>query len=128
MDVDVREGLLYTDDHEWLRVEGDTGVVGITAYAAEQLGDVVFVELPQVGRTLERAEAFGVVESVKAVSDLFAPVPGQVLEVNGELNAHPELIDSDPYGQGWIMRIRIADEGATTELKDAAAYRALIGA
>ncbi len=126
--MDVREGLLYTDDHEWLRVEGDTGVVGITAYAAEQLGDVVFVELPQVGRTLERAEAFGVVESVKAVSDLFAPVPGQVLEVNGELNAHPELIDSDPYGQGWIMRIRIADEGATTELKDAAAYRALIGA
>ncbi len=126
--MDVREGLLYTDDHEWLRVEGETGVVGITAFAAEQLGDVVFVELPQTGRTLERAEAFGVVESVKAVSDLFSPVPGQVLEVNGELNAHPELIDSDPYGQGWIMRIRIADEGATTELKDAAAYRALIGA
>ena len=126
--MDVREGLLYTDDHEWLRVEGETGGVGITAFAAEQLGDVVFVELPQTGRTLERAEAFGVVESVKAVSDLFSPVPGQVLEVNGELNAHPELIDSDPYGQGWIMRIRIADEGATTELKDAAAYRALIGA
>ncbi len=126
--MDVREGLLYTDEHEWLRVEGETGVVGITAYAADQLGDVVFVELPQVGRTLERAEAFGVVESVKAVSDLFAPVGGQVLEVNEALAAHPELLNSDPYGAGWIIRLRIADEGATTELKDAAAYRALIGA
>ena len=128
MNVDVREDLLYTDEHEWLRVEGDTGVVGITAFAAEQLGDVVFVELPQVGRTLDRAEAFGVVESVKAVSDLFAPVAGQVLEVNAELATRPELLDSDPYGAGWIVRLRIADEGATTELKDAAAYRALIGA
>ncbi len=126
--MDVREGLLYTDEHEWLRVEGETGVVGITAYAADQLGDVVFVELPQVGRTLERAEAFGVVESVKAVSDLFSPVAGQVLEVNEALAAHPELLNSDPYGEGWIIRLRIADEGATTELKDAAAYRALIGA
>ncbi len=128
MNVDVREDLLYTDEHEWLRVEGETGVVGITAFAAEQLGDVVFVELPQVGRTLERAETFGVVESVKAVSDLFSPVAGQVLEVNSELVARPELLDSDPYGAGWIVRLRIADEGATTELKDAAAYRALIGA
>ncbi len=128
MNVDVREDLLYTDEHEWLRVEGETGVVGITAFAAEQLGDVVFVELPQVGRTLERAETFGVVESVKAVSDLFSPVAGQVLEVNTELVSRPELLDSDPYGAGWIVRLRIADEGATTELKDAAAYRALIGA
>jgi glycine cleavage system H protein len=128
MNVDVREDLLYTDEHEWLRVEGETGVVGITAFAAEQLGDVVFVELPQVGRTLERAETFGVVESVKAVSDLFSPVAGQVLEVNTELTTRPELLDSDPYGAGWIVRLRIADEGATTELKDAAAYRALIGA
>ena len=128
MNVDVREDLLYTDEHEWLRVEGETGVVGITAFAAEQLGDVVFVELPQVGRTLERAETFGVVESVKAVSDLFSPVAGQVLEVNTELVTRPELLDSDPYGAGWIVRLRIADEGATTELKDAAAYRALIGA
>ena len=128
MNVDVREDLLYTDEHEWLRVEGETGVVGITAFAAEQLGDVVFVELPQVGRTLERAETFGVVESVKAVSDLFSPVAGQVLEVNSELVTRPELLDSDPYGAGWIVRVRIADEGATTELKDAAAYRALIGA
>ncbi len=126
--MDVRDGLLYTDEHEWLRVEGDSGVVGITAFAAEQLGDIVFVELPQVGRTLERAEAFGVVESVKAVSDLFAPVPGEVIEVNEALAAKPELLNSDPYGEGWITRVRIADEGATTDLKDAAAYRALIGA
>jgi glycine cleavage system H protein len=128
MDVDVRDGLLYTDEHEWLRVEGDSGVVGITAFAAEQLGDIVFVELPQVGRTLERAEAFGVVESVKAVSDLYAPIPGEVIEVNEALVGRPELLNSDPYGEGWIARVRIADEGATTDLKDAAAYRALIGA
>ncbi len=128
MDVDVRDGLLYTDEHEWLRVEGETGVVGITAYAAEQLGDIVFVELPQVGRTLERAEPFGVVESVKAVSDMFAPLAGEVVEVNGELTSRPELLNSDPYGEGWVARVRIADEAATLDLKDAAAYRALIGA
>ena len=127
MDVDVRDGLLYTDEHEWLRVEGEIGVVGITAYAAEQLGDIVFVELPQVGRTLERAEAFGVVESVKAVSDLFAPLAGEVIEVNGELTSRPELLNSDPYGEGWVARVRMADEAATLDLKDAAAYRALIG-
>jgi len=128
MDVDVRDGLLYTDEHEWLRVEGETGVVGITAYAAEQLGDIVFVELPQVGRTLERAEPFGVVESVKAVSDMFAPLAGEVIEVNGELTSRPELLNSDPYGEGWVARMRMADEAATLDLKDAAAYRALIGA
>jgi glycine cleavage system H protein len=128
MDVDVRDGLLYTDEHEWLRVEGEIGVVGITAYAAEQLGDIVFVELPQVGRTLERAEAFGVVESVKAVSDLFAPLAGEVIEVNGKLTSRPELLNSDPYGEGWVARVRMADEAATLDLKDAAAYRALIGA
>ncbi|HXQ95800.1 MAG TPA: glycine cleavage system protein GcvH [Candidatus Acidoferrales bacterium] len=128
MDVDVRDGLLYTDEHEWLRVEGETGVVGITAYAAEQLGDIVFVELPQVGRTLERAEPFGVVESVKAVSDMFAPLAGEVVEVNSELTSRPELLNSDPYGEGWVVRVRIADEAAALDLKDAAAYRALIGA
>jgi glycine cleavage system H protein len=128
MDVDVRDGLLYTDEHEWLRVEGDGGVIGITAYAVEQLGDIVFVELPAVGRTLERAEAFGVVESVKAVSDLFAPVAGEVTEINDLLASKPELLNSDPYGEGWIARVRIADAGATAGLKDAAAYRALIGA
>lgn len=126
--MDVRDGLLYTDEHEWLRVDGDTATVGITAYAAEQLGDIVFVETPAVGRKLERAQAFGVVESVKAVSDLFAPAGGEVLEVNGELASRPELLNSDPYGEGWIVRVRLADQSETQGLKDADAYRALIGA
>jgi glycine cleavage system H protein len=127
MDVDVREGLLYTDEHEWLRVEGDTGTVGITAYAAEQLGDIVFVEVPEPGRRIDRAQAFGVVESVKAVSDLFAPVGGEIVETNPALAARPELLNSDPYGEGWIARVRIADTSETALLKDAGAYRALIG-
>ena len=126
--TDVRDGLLYTDEHEWLRVEGDIGVVGITAYATQQLGDIVFVELPQVGRSLERAEAFGVVESVKAVSDLFAPLACEVIEVNSELRSRPELLNSDPYGEAWIALVRIADVVAAWDLKDAAAYRTLIGA
>lgn len=129
MHVDVRDDLLYTDEHEWLKVEGETGTVGITAFAADQLGDVVFVELPAVGRSLQRAEAFGVVESVKAVSDLFAPVGGEVVEVNQALVGKPELLNSDPYGEGWIARIRLADPAAAAEgLKDPAAYRRMIGA
>ncbi|MDA8203133.1 MAG: glycine cleavage system protein GcvH [Chloroflexi bacterium] len=129
MHVDVRDGLLYTDEHEWLRVEGDTATVGITAYAADQLGDVVFVELPALGRSLQRAEAFGVVESVKAVSDLFAPVDGEVVEVNQALVGKPELLNSDPYGEGWIARVRLAEPASAGEgLKDADAYRRMIGA
>ncbi len=127
--MDVRDGLLYTDEHEWLRVEGDTATVGITAYAADQLGDVVFVELPALGRSLQRAEAFGVVESVKAVSDLFAPVDGEVVEVNQALVGKPELLNSDPYGEGWIARVRLAEPASAGEgLKDADAYRRMIGA
>ncbi len=126
--MDVRDGLLYTDEHEWLKVDGDTATVGITAYAADQLGDIVFVEVPETGRRLERAQPFGVVESVKAVSDIFAPVGGEVLEVNGALASRPELLNSDPYGEGWIVRVRIGDPSETGQLKDAAAYRALIGA
>ncbi len=127
--MDVRDGLLYTDEHEWLRVEGDTGTMGITAYAADELGDVVFVELPAIGRALQRAETLGVVESVKAVSDLFAPADGEVIEVNEALVGKPELLNSDPYGEGWIARVRLANPAAAAEgLKDAAAYRALIGA
>ena len=127
--MDVRDGLLYTDEHEWLRVEGDTGTMGITAYAADELGDVVFVELPAIGRARQRAETLGVVESVKAVSDLFAPADGEVIEVNEALVGKPELLNSDPYGEGWIARVRLANPAAAAEgLKDAAAYRALIGA
>ena len=121
--------LRYTEDHEWLRSEGKSGRVGITDFAQDQLGDVVFVELPALGRSLQRAEAFGVVESVKAVSDLFAPVDGEVVEVNQALVGKPELLNSDPYGEGWIARVRLAEPASDGEgLKDADAYRRMIGA
>ena len=118
--------LRYTKEHEWLRVEGDQATVGITGYAADQLGDIVFVELPAVGRSVERHAAFGVVESVKAVSDLFAPVSGEVIEVNGALGDRPELVNSDPYGEGWMVRIRLADASQADALLDAAAYDGLV--
>jgi len=121
--VDVPDGLRYTDDHEWLRLEGDAGVVGITGYAADQLGDVVFVELPAVGARFERGRTFGVVESVKAVSDLFAPVAGEVVAVNPALADQPELVNSEPYGAGWLVRLRLSDPAQADALKDAAAYR-----
>jgi glycine cleavage system H protein len=118
----------YTQDHEWVRLDGDEAVVGITAYAAEQLGDIVFVELPVVGRSLEAAGTFGVVESVKAVSDLFAPVGGEVTAINDALGGTPELVNSDPYDGGWMIRVKVADAGALDDLLDAAAYDALIAA
>jgi glycine cleavage system H protein len=124
--VDVRDGLFYTDDHEWLRVEGDTGVVGITAYATEHLGDIVFVEAPAVGATVSAGQACGVIESVKAVSDLFSPVSGEVVAVNESLAKSPETVNADPYGEGWIARVRLSDPAETAKLKDAAAYRAFI--
>ncbi len=120
--------LRYTKDHEWVRVDGDTATVGITAYAADQLGDIVFVELPDVGRTLEQFATFGVVESVKAVSDLFAPVAGEVVETNAALGSEPEKVNGDPYGEGWMLRVAVADADQVGELLDAAAYDALIAA
>jgi glycine cleavage system H protein len=126
--VDVPEKLRYTDDHEWVRVEGDTGVVGITAYAAEQLGDIVFVELPAVGTKLTARQSFGVVESVKAVSDLYTPLAGEVAEANEALAAQPELVNSDPYGQGWMLRVRLDSASDADALRDATAYRDLIKA
>jgi glycine cleavage system H protein len=126
--VDVPAGLRYSDDHEWLRADGSDGTVGITRYAADELGDVVFVELPPVGRTLTRGETFGVIESVKTASDLYAPVAGEVVAVNGALAGAPELINSDPYTDGWIIRLRLSDPSEAELLKDADAYRALIGA
>jgi glycine cleavage system H protein len=124
--LDVPEDLRYTQDHEWLRQDGVEGVVGITAYAADELGDVVYVELPPVGRRLAQREVFGVIESVKTASDLYAPAPGEVVAVNGALTASPELVNQDPYGEGWMLRIRIDETDPPSELLDAAAYRELI--
>jgi glycine cleavage system H protein len=122
----VPTDLHYTKDHEWVRVEGEEATIGITAYAADQLGDIVFVELPDAGRALEQFAAFGVVESVKAVSDLFAPVSGEVTQANAELGRNPELVNNDPYGAGWMLRVRLGDTTQVTDLLDAEAYDALI--
>jgi glycine cleavage system H protein len=118
--------LRYTKEHEWVRLEGDVATVGITAHAADQLGDIVFVELPAVGTTLAQLATFGVVESVKAVSDLFAPVGGEVVEVNEALAGGPEVVNSDPYGAGWMLKVRVADPAEADALLDPAAYEALV--
>lgn len=115
----------YTKDHEWIKVTGATGQVGITDYAAKQLGDVVFLELPQAGRTLKVGETFGTVESVKAVSELYSPVGGEVVAVNTALAEHPEAVNADPHGS-WLIEIRIGDAAELDGLMDAAGYEALI--
>jgi glycine cleavage system H protein len=117
--------LRYTKDHEWVRVEGDVATIGVTDFAAGQLGDVVFVDLPAVGKAVDQFATFGVVESVKAVSDLYAPVSGEVAEVNGELGSSPELVNSDPFGAGWMIKVRVADPAQLEGLLDAAAYESL---
>ena len=119
----------YTRDHEWIRIDGDEATVGITAYAADQLGDIVFVELPEVGRTLEAGRPFGVVESVKAVSDLFAPIAGEVVATNDALAGGPELVNSDPFGDGWMIRVRVTPDAADeADLLDDGAYEELVAA
>jgi len=120
------EELHYSKDHEWIRVDGDRGRIGITDYAQNQLGDVVFLELPEVGRTLTPGEQFGTVESVKAVSELFSPVAGEVVEVNSELTSKPELINEDPHGEAWMMVVRITDPASVEALMDAEAYKAFV--
>lgn len=115
---------LFTSDHEWLRIEGDVATVGITDYAQSQLGDVVFVELPRVGRSLKKAEAAAVVESVKAASDVYAPITGEVLEVNEALTGEPALVNSDAAGKAWFFRMKIKDRNELGGLMDEAAYKA----
>jgi glycine cleavage system H protein len=124
----VPADLHYTKDHEWVRVTDDEATVGITEYAASQLGDIVFVELPEIGRSLSQFAAFGVVESVKAVSDLFAPISGDVTATNDGLAGSPEQVNGDPYGEGWMVRIRMSAPAELDELLDATAYDALIAA
>ncbi len=121
----IPSDLHYTKEHEWVRVEADVATVGITQHAADQLGDIVFVELPEPGKRLEQFATFGVVESVKAVSDLFAPVAGEVLESNPGLATTPEVVNSDPYGAGWMLRVRLSDPAQVGQLLDSAAYEEL---
>jgi len=117
--------LKYTKDHEWIRIAGDTGEIGITDFAQQQLGDVVYVELPDVGRTIEAGAAFGSIESVKAVSELFAPVAGEVIEVNASLKDHPEAVNANPHST-WMVKLRLTDAAATGALLDASQYEKLL--
>jgi glycine cleavage system H protein len=126
--MEIPEDLRYTTEHEWLRIEGNEGVIGITDFAQDALGDVVFVELPAVGTVLTRGQAFGVVESNKSVSDLYAPLAGRVVAVNAVLRDQPELVNRDPYGAGWMIRIAVAPGESAASLLDAAAYRAHVEA
>lgn len=116
----------YTKEHEWIRVEGDIAYVGITDYAQEQLGDIVFVDIPTEGETLDKEEVFGTIEVVKTISDLFLPVAGEVLEQNEALADNPELVNKDPYGEGWLIKIKPNDASDVNDLLDAEAYKALV--
>ena len=121
------DDLRYSKEHEWVRVDGSVATIGITSYAADELGDIVFVELPAAGSALEQFATFGVVESVKAVSDLFAPISGTVAETNQALADRPELLNTDPFGDGWIARVELADPAELDALMDAAAYAGQTG-
>lgn len=116
----------YTNEHEWIRIEGEEAYVGITDYAQSQLGDIVFVDVTTEGETLEKGDVFGSIEVVKTVSDLFIPVGGEVLEINPALEEYPELVNKDPYGEGWLIRIKPTDPSEADELLDAEAYKQLI--
>ena len=116
----------YTKEHEWLKVEGDTGTIGITHHAQDKLGDIVFVELPDVGRQLEAAESFGSIESVKAVSDLYSPLAGAVTEVNGALGDNPALVNEDPHGKGWLIKLKLGSPESFSDLLSAADYQKFI--
>ncbi len=124
--LNIPEEAKYTKDHEWARIEGDTVVIGINDYAQDQLGEVVFVELPEIGDSFEKGDEFGTVESVKAVSEIYMPLSGEVLEANGSLEDSPELVNSDPYGGGWIIKIKPSDLSEMDQLMDKTAYLAML--
>ena len=126
---DIPQDLLYTEDHEYLKPAGEPGVVyiGITDYAQGELGDIVFVELPKVGATFKKQDVFGTIEAVKAVSELYAPVSGEVVEINPRLDAEPAVVNTNPYGDGWMIKLRMTDESERSGLLDAAGYKAKVG-
>jgi glycine cleavage system H protein len=125
--MNVPGDLLYTKDHEWVRIEGDVATVGITDFAQQELGDIVFVEVETVGENVEKEEVFGSVEAVKTVSDLFMPVAGEILEFNTAIEDDPEVVNRDPYGEGWMIKVKLSDASDREGLLDAAAYGELIG-
>lgn len=126
--ANVPEYLKYNKDHQWIRVEGDTGTIGITDYAQQSLSDVLYVELPKIGEKFAAGESFGSVESVKAVSDIFMPVSGEVIEVNGSIQDKPERVNADPYGEAWMIRIRLNERSEIDNLLSAAEYEEFTGA
>ena len=121
------EQVKYTADHEWIRVEGQFGWIGITDYAQSELGDIVYIEIPAVGTKVEKGKSFGTIEAVKAVSDLFAPVAGEVVDINTGMKDHPEIVNKDPYGKGWMVKIAITDPAQLDTLLDEQAYKTLVG-
>ena len=121
-------GLKYTKDHEWIKIEGDTAIVGITEFAQRELGDIVYVDIPSVGKEVAKEETFGTVEAVKTVSDLFMPLSGSVTDINPILDGSPELVNTDPYGEGWMVKISIADSAEIAGLLSSEEYQSLIGA
>ncbi|RLD24904.1 MAG: glycine cleavage system protein GcvH [Bacteroidetes bacterium] len=125
--MNVPADLKYTNDHEWLKVDGDIAIIGITDFAQGELGDIVYVEVETEGETLDSEEVFGTIEAVKTVSDMMMPVSGEVIEFNEELETTPELINKDPFGKGWIIKVKLADAGELDKLLDADAYKELIG-
>jgi glycine cleavage system H protein len=122
----IPDSLKYTKDHEWIRVENDEAYIGITDFAQHELGDIVFIEVETVGETLDKEEVFGTIEAVKTVSDLFMPVSGEVLEFNESLSDQPELVNKDPYGDGWIIKVKVSDPGQINELLTPEAYKAIV--
>ena len=125
-DMNIPAELKYTKDHEWVKIDGDVAIVGITEFAQSELGDIVYVEIETIGETLDQEEVFGSVEAVKTVSDLFMPVSGEILEFNEALEGNPELVNSDPYGEGWMIKIKLTDASQYDQLLDAAVYEGLI--
>ena len=125
--MNILDNLRYTKDHEWIRIEGNTATVGITDFAQGELGDIVYVDINTVGKKLGKDDVFGTVEAVKTVSDLLLPVGGTVTEINPDLNANPELVNQDPYGKGWMIKMTINDPNDVNGLMDAAAYKSLVG-
>jgi glycine cleavage system H protein len=125
--MNIPEELLYTEDHEWIKIEGEVATVGITEFAQGELGDIVYVEIETEGETIDKGEIFGTIEAVKTVSDLFMPLSGEVKEFNAELESEPEVVNSDPYGKGWMIKIAISDLSEKESLIDASAYKELIG-